>query len=361
MTDEDYMRRAIELAKKGEGRTNPNPLVGAVIVKNGEIIGEGYHERYGSLHAERNALKNCKVSPEDATIYVTLEPCCHYGKQPPCSLALIDSGVKKVVIGSRDPNPLVSGKGVMQLKEAGIEVVTDFLKEECDALNEVFFCFMEKKRPYVALKYAMSADGKITDNEGKSQWITGETARGHVHTLRNKYAGIIAGIDTVLADDPMLNVRGIEDPTQPVRIILDTNGKIPVSSKLVQSATEIPLIVACARIEAGKKQLLTDLGVKVLILPIKDGRVDLNALLEALYEEKIDSILVEGGGRVNGSFLTEGLFDKVYAYVGGMLLGGEGKSPIAGGGVALNEAVRLIPSDIKCFDNDVLIEYRVLD
>ena len=382
MSEEEFMRRAIALAKLGEGHTNPNPLVGAVIVKNGKIIGEGYHEVYGSLHAERNALKNCTESPEDATIYVTLEPCCHFGKQPPCTMAIIDAGIKKVVIGSRDPNPLVSGKGAAQLREAGIEVVQDFLREECDALNDVFFCYMEKKRPYVALKYAMSADGKITDKDGASQWITGEEARKHVHSLRNKYAGILAGIGTVLADDPMLNVRGIENPAQPTRIILDTCGRIPLDSKLVKTAKEIPLIIACCMMEVSKKEKLMEAGAKIIMLPRPKGTqpkgtdpfgqkfepkgsvpfgcsVPIGDLMEALYEEKIDSILVEGGGAVNGSFLSTGIFDKVYTYVGGKMLGGCGKSPVGGAGIALPDAALLTPRQVQTFGNDLLIEYDV--
>ena len=207
MQPNDYMRRAIELAKKARGFTSPNPMVGAVIVKDNRIIGEGYHERCGQLHAERNALASCKESPKGAVMYVTLEPCCHYGKTPPCTEAIIEAGIRKVVIGSRDPNPKVSGKGAKQLRKAGIEVEEDFLRTECDALNPVFFHYISTGTPYVVLKYAMTADGKIASHTGKSKWITGEKARNHVHQLRHWYSGIMVGIDTVLADDPMLNCR----------------------------------------------------------------------------------------------------------------------------------------------------------
>ncbi len=243
---EQYMRLAIELAAKGEGHTDPNPLVGAVIVKDGRIIGEGYHEVYGSLHAERNALKACSEDPRGADMYVTLEPCCHYGKQPPCTLAVIEAGIKHVYVGSSDPNPKVAGKGTAQLREAGIEVTEGFMKAECDALNPIFFHYISTNSPYIALKYAMTADGRIATDNGKSQWITGAKAREHVHKLRNRYKGILVGIGTVLADDPMLTCR-TDGGRNPVRIVLDTNLRIPLDSRLVQSAGDIPLIVVCGR------------------------------------------------------------------------------------------------------------------
>lgn len=210
--NQKYMLRAIELAKLGTGFVNPNPLVGAVIVKNGRIIGEGYHMKYGTLHAERNALKNCTESPEGAEMYVTLEPCCHYGKNPPCTDAVIASGIKKVYVGSDDPNPLVAGKGIKILRENGIEVVTHFMKEECDKLNDIFFYYITNKKPYVILKYAMTADGKIATSTGKSKWISNEASREHTHQTRKKVAAILVGIGTVLNDNPMLNCR-CENPS----------------------------------------------------------------------------------------------------------------------------------------------------
>ena len=243
MTDEQYMRRAIELAKRGMGYTSPNPMVGAVIVKDGRIIGEGWHERYGELHAERNALKHCKESPRGADMYVTLEPCCHHGKQPPCVEAVIEAGIKRVYVGSDDPNPLVAGGGIKILKEHGIEVVTQVLKDECDRLNEVFFYFIQTRRPYVAMKYAMTMDGKIATYSGLSKWITGEKAREHVQNLRHRYKAIMAGIGTVLADDPLLTCR-IEGGVNPIRIICDTHLKLPLESQIVNTAKEVPTIVA---------------------------------------------------------------------------------------------------------------------
>ena len=240
--NEKYMRHAINLAKTAAGHTNPNPMVGAVIVKDGRIIGLGCHERYGELHAERKALQQLTEPADGAEMYVTLEPCCHYGKQPPCTEAVIKSGIKRVIIGSADPNPKVAGKGVRQLRAAGIEVIEDFMREECDSINPVFFHYITRNIPYVALKYAMTADGRIATDAGKSMWITGEEARAHVHTLRNYYSGILAGIGTVLADDPLLTCR-MPGGRNPVRIILDSDLRIPMESRLVQTAKETPLIV----------------------------------------------------------------------------------------------------------------------
>ena len=245
MTDEYYMRRAIALAQKGEGQVSPNPLVGAVIVKDGKIIGEGYHEHYGQPHAERNALANCIQSPEGATIYVTLEPCCHHGKQPPCTDALLAAGIRRVVIGSKDPNPLVHGKGIRILREHGVEVTEQVLQDECDEMNEVFFHYIQTKLPFVILKYAMTLDGKIATYTGASRWVTGEAARAHVHRMRNRYHAIMVGVGTVLADDPMLNVR-VEGWKSPVRIVCDSSLRIPLDSQIVRSAKEYRTIVAYA-------------------------------------------------------------------------------------------------------------------
>ena len=245
MTDEFYMRRAIELAKKGRGWTNPNPMVGAVIVKNGSIIGEGYHEKCGELHAERNAIASLTESAEGATLYVTLEPCCHYGKTPPCTEAILEQKIARVVIGSRDPNPKVSGKGAKILREAGVRVEEDFLREECDALNPVFFHYITTGLPYVAMKYAMTADGKIATKTGASKWISGEEARSLVHEMRHDYMAIMAGIGTVLADDPMLNVR-LEGKKSPVRIICDSMLRIPLDNQICQTAGRYRTIVAYA-------------------------------------------------------------------------------------------------------------------
>lgn len=372
MTDRDYMLRAIELAEKGRGFTDPNPLVGAVIVKDGRIIGEGYHEIYGSLHAERNAIKHLTESAEGADMYVTLEPCCHYGKQPPCTEAVIASGVKRVVVGSFDPNPQVAGKGTALLREAGIEVVEGFMREECDALNPVFFHFITENEPYIALKYAMTADGKIATKTGKSMWITGETARGHVQQLRAIYPGIMVGIGTVLADDPMLTCR-LEGKRNPVRIVLDTKLRIPLESKLVNSVTaEAPVIVICGDgAEAAsqnqsmsfseKRRLLEEKGVEVISVETVAGEVSITVALKELGKRKIAAVLVEGGGNVNASFVKAGKVNCVYTYLGAKIFGGSGKyTPVTGEGIdEVEEALLLENPQVQTFDNDVLVRYEV--
>ena len=284
MTDEYYMRRAIALAQKGEGQVSPNPLVGAVIVKDGKIIGEGYHEHYGQPHAERNALANCIQSPEGATIYVTLEPCCHHGKQPPCTDALLAAGIRRVVIGSKDPNPLVHGKGIRILREHGVEVTEQVLQDECDEMNEVFFHYIQTKLPFVILKYAMTLDGKIATYTGASRWVTGEAARAHVHRMRNRYHAIMVGVGTVLADDPMLNVR-VEGWKSPVRIVCDSSLRIPLDSQIVRSAKEYRTIVAYAGREENEEiteKIAKNLKTGWTIERI--SKVDVSLLKLAIYE-----------------------------------------------------------------------------
>ena len=368
-----YMRRAITLAKRGSGYTSPNPLVGAVIVRDNRIIGEGYHTLYGRLHAERAALANCSEDPRGATLYVTLEPCCHHGKQPPCCDAIIEAGISTVIIGSRDPNPLVAGKGTAILRTHGITVIEDFMKEECDRLNPIFFHYITEKSPYVALKYAMSADGKIALATGESRWITGPKARRHVHKLRQAYGSILVGIETVLADNPMLTCRLDHTPLpprQPVRIVLDSHLRIPLDSALVQSAKEVPLLIVC---EAGcvpecseKYQALLSAGAEILTVSIHPatGRLDVQQLLQELGHRGIDSLLVEGGGSVHASFLNQGLAHRLYLYLGAQILGGGGKSPVGSLPIAsMADTVRLGTPTLHTWgkeDRDVLLEYELL-
>ena len=357
-----YMERAIELAKKGMGFTSPNPMVGAVIVKDGKIIGEGYHERCGELHAERNALASLTEAAEGATIYVTLEPCCHYGKTPPCTEAIIEHKLGKVVIGSRDPNPLVAGKGAALLREAGIEVVEDFMREACDAINSIFFHYITTKRPYVAMKYAMTMDGKIATRTGASKWITGEAAREHVQQLRHQYKGIMVGIETVLEDNPMLNCR-MEGGVDPVRIICDSRLRIPLDSRIVQTAKEIPTVVATTLNKEDERHLkqkaLMDAGVNVLIIPEKDGHIDLTALMDELGEQGIDSILLEGGGTLNEGALKAHIVHKAYVYVAPKIFGGtEAKTPVGGQGVNVpDQAYKFQLMEWKKIGEDLLVSY----
>ena len=372
MPEEKYMRRAIELAKKGSGHVNPNPLVGAVIVRDGEIIGEGYHECYGQFHAERNAIANAKKrgnSLEGSTIYVTLEPCCHYGKTPPCTEAIIEEKIARVVVGSDDPNPLVSGKGFQMLREKGIEVIPHFLKEECDAMNHVFFHYIRTGTPYVAMKYAMTMDGKIACYTGDSKWVTGEESRAHVQTLRNHYKGIMAGIGTVLADDPMLNCR-IEGGRDPIRIIADSHLRIPIDSQLVRTAGQQPLIVACLPdADEEKAAQLQEKGVEVLRIPgvttadITEEQkevISLPVLMKELGARKIDGILLEGGGQLNESALQAGIVDRIYCYIAPKIFGGaQAKTPVEGQGLTrAADAWQFNRIGMQEFGQDILLEYE---
>lgn len=372
MPEEKYMRRAIKLAKKGSGHVNPNPLVGAVIVRDGEIIGEGYHECYGQLHAERNAIANAKKrgnSLEGSTIYVTLEPCCHYGKTPPCTEAIIEEKIARVVVGSDDPNLLVSGKGFQMLREKGIEVIPHFLKEECDAMNHVFFHYIRTGTPYVAMKYAMTMDGKIACYTGDSKWVTGEESRAHVQTLRNHYKGIMAGIGTVLADDPMLNCR-IEGGRDPIRIIADSYLRIPMDSQLVRTAGQQPLIVACLPdADEEKAAQLQEKGVEVLRIPgvttadITEEQkevISLPVLMKELGARKIDGILLEGGGQLNESALQAGIVDRIYCYIAPKIFGGaQAKTPVEGQGLTrAADAWQFNRIGMQEFGQDILLEYE---
>lgn len=362
MNDEFYMKRAIELAKNGEGFVSPNPLVGAVIVKDGKIIGEGYHEKCGELHAERNAFKSCKESAEGGTIYVTLEPCCHYGRTPPCTEAIIEAKISRVVIGSRDPNPLVSGKGAEILRKAGIEVVEDFLREECDRLNPIFFQYITTRLPYVSLKYAMTADGKIATYSGKSKWITNEYSRNDVHRLRRKYRAIMVGIGTVLADNPMLNCR-IENGRNPIRIVCDSNLRIPLDCNICKTANEISTIVVSAIENPEKQNKLEKMGVKTLVLPDKKGKVDLKKLMSYLGKNSIDSVLIEGGGILAYSALESGIVNHIYSYIAPKIFGGQNaKTPVESIGVeSPDECFKLKRTALHEIGSDILIEYDVLE
>ena len=358
--DREYMKRAIELAAKGEGWVHPNPMVGAVIVKDGQIIGEGYHRKFGELHAERNAIASLSQPAEGATIYVTLEPCCHHGKTPPCTEAIIENKIARVVIGSRDPNPLVAGQGAKILREAGIQVEEDFMREECDRLNPVFFHYITTGLPYVIMKYAMTADGKIATKTGASKWISGEESREEVHRMRHACMGIMAGIGTVKADDPMLNCR-IENGRDPVRIICDSNLSISPGTQIIKTAKDIETIIVCANEDAGKTAVLKEKGAEVLVLPGEDGRPDLKKLMETMGGRGIDSVLIEGGGTLNENALKAGIVNEVRTFVAPKLFGGVAKSPVMGEGVETpDEAYALEMTDIKKTGDDLMIRYRVL-
>lgn len=360
MQPEYYMNLAIEEAKKGEGFTNPNPMVGAVIVKDGRIISRDYHHRCGEYHAERNAILNCKEDMTGAELYVTLEPCCHYGKTPPCTEIIIESGIRKVYIGSMDPNPLVAGKGAEILKQHGIEVETGICEEECLSLNKVFFHYIRYQTPYVVMKYAMTADGKIATRTGASKWITGETARERVHKSRHKYMGIMVGVGTVLADNPSLTCR-LEGLNSPVRIVCDTHLRTPLTSELVSTAKDVPVILATAVTDEEAIRPFTDRGCQVLQIPLKNEHIDLQILMKKLGEMGIDSILLEGGAELNYSALKSGIVHALDMYIAPKLFGGiDAKTPVAGEGVELPDgAFSLCRPKIQQIREDILIAWEV--
>ena len=363
MSHEDYMRKALELAKKGIGFTAPNPMVGAVIVKDGKIIGQGYHRKYGDLHAEANAISDCKAHGADcagADMYVTLEPCCHQGKQPPCTEAIIKSKIKRVFVGSADPNPIVAGKGVKQLRDNGIEVTESVLREECDSINEVFFHYITKKRPFVTMKYAMTMDGKIACYTGASKWITSEASRDNVQHERMKNSAIMVGIGTVLSDDPRLTCR-VPGGKNPLRIICDSSLRTPLESNVVHTAKNVPTLIATVCSDADKIAPYEEAGCTVVTVPKKAGHVDLEELMRVLGEEmNIDSILLEGGGELNWGALNAGIVQKVQVYISPKLFGGSAKTPIGGRGVPIpSEAFMLDDRKIFRCGDDLMIESRV--
>lgn len=361
--DIEYMRRAMELAERGVGFTNPNPMVGAVIVKGGKVIGEGWHERCGEWHAERNAFRNCTVPAEGATMYVTLEPCCHYGKTPPCTEAIIEHGIARVVVGMEDPNPLVAGKGIALLREAGIEVVCGVEEEVLREQNRVFLKYISTKLPWVAMKTAMTLDGKIATRTGDSKWITGAEARAYVHELRHRFMAILVGIGTVVADDPLLNCRiegrGVR---QPIRVVVDSNARLSLDSQLVKTAGEYRTIVAHTRFAPEERvKALRETGVEMLLCKEKEGLVDVRNLLELLGLSGIDSILLEGGGSLNYTFLSEGLADELYAFIAPKIVGGmNAKTPVEGAGMEkMADAINLELENVLNIGHDVLLKLKV--
>ena len=360
MSHEKFMKLALEEAQKGCGWVSPNPLVGCVIVKNGDIIGRGYHKEYGDWHAERNALASCGQKPDGAVLYVTLEPCCHYGKTPPCTEAIIDSGITEVVVGLRDPNPLVSGKGIATLQEKGIRVTVGVLEEKCIQQNEVFLHFITKRTPFVAMKYAMTADGKTATVNGLSKWITGQTAREHVHLLRHRYAAIMVGVGTVIADDPMLTCR-LPDCKNPVRVVCDTHLRIPLKSNIVKTAGEITTYIATCSRDTEKADRLRRAGCEMLQIPFAGEHTDLRALMAELGTRQLDGILLEGGAALHGSALKAGIVNKLYAYIAPKIFGGaRALTAVGGSGVGSpDEAYRLENREITLLDDDVLLEYSL--
>ena len=306
------MREALRIAAYASGRTTPNPLVGAVIVKDNRIVGQGWHRKAGTEHAEIHALHQAGELAKGADIYVTLEPCSHYGKTPPCCQAIIKAGIKKVIVAMTDPNPLVAGNGLKELKAAGIEVVEGVCRDEAEKLNEVFLKWIVHKMPFIVVKTAMTLDGKIATVSGDSKWITNEKSRKFVHQLRDLYDGILIGIGTVLADNPTLTTRLDHLGKNPVRIIVDSKARIPLDSIVITDKSAHTILAVTERASQEKIAALLQVGIEVIVTKEKADRVDLSDLLKILAEKNICSILVEGGSRINYSFFVEHLVDKVH-------------------------------------------------
>jgi len=355
-----FMRRALELAAHARGRTSPNPMVGAVLAKNGTVIGEGFHAFAGSDHAELEALREAETSADGATLYVTLEPCCHFGRTPPCVDRIIKAGVTRVVAACEDPNPAVSGKGFAALRAGGVIVEVGLLAEEATRLNEAFFTYIRTGRPFVILKVAASLDGKIATRTGDSRWITGESARQHVHQIRNEVDAVLVGIGTILRDDPMLTTRlGTPDQRDPTRVIVDNLARLPLHAQVINRASTAPTIVAVsemapqARLESLERE-----GAQVLVVPGSPRRVSLLRLMEALGKMDFLSVMIEGGAEINASALQEGVVDKVLLFLAPILIGGKSTPPAVGGeGIeTLRQSTRLRNVRIERFGEDVLIE-----
>ncbi|MEN6326808.1 MAG: bifunctional diaminohydroxyphosphoribosylaminopyrimidine deaminase/5-amino-6-(5-phosphoribosylamino)uracil reductase RibD [Syntrophomonas sp.] len=358
--DKKFMQRALDLAAMARGRTSPNPLVGAVIVKAGEIIGEGYHRKAGTPHAEVHALNAAgDYDLSDATMYVSLEPCSHYGRTPPCADALVKAGLQRVVIATRDPNPLVAGRGVKILENAGIETAVGLLEEPATRLNEVFFKYIQRGQPFVSLKTAMTIDGKIASYTGDSRWVTGEAARNFVHQLRNSYDAIMVGIGTVLADDPQLNTRlPGEDIKDPIRIIVDGQLDLPLESKIVKTArTQRSIVFAAKNHDKEKAGMLKAWGLEIVEIGEEAANLLLENVMEQLGTMGICSVLLEGGAQINAYMLEHNLVDKVYWFIAPKIIGGRNApSPVAGQGIALmNEAIKLKRVEVKNFDDDLCL------
>lgn len=354
--DRPWMEHALALAEQGRGHVEPNPLVGAVLVRDGNKVGEGWHQHFGAAHAEINALAQAGEAARGATLYVTLEPCCHHGKTPPCTAAIIRTGIRRVVAAMQDPFAEVTGKGAAELRAAGIDVEIGLCEREARRLNAPYLKLLGG-RPYVHAKWAMTLDGKIATRTGDSKWITSPAARSRVHELRGRMDAVIVGIGTALADNPRLTVRP-PGPRIPCRIVLDSHGRLPAGSYLASTAKQTPtLIVSGGPVAPERARPLQALGCDILPLRATDNRPDITALLDELGRRRWTNILVEGGGAVLGSFLDAGAIDEVHVFIAPRLLGGaDAKSPIGGRGAAsIAEALALNEWTVERIDCDVLL------
>lgn len=360
MNDIKYMKQAITIAKKGCGFVNPNPMVGAVIVKKHKIIAQGYHKTYGGFHAEKLALQQCE-DPNDATLYVTLEPCNHHGKTPPCVDAIIQSGISRVVIGTLDPNPIMAGKSVILLRQANIQVDIGILEKECKQLIVHFRKYITTHTPYVVMKYAMTMDGKIATYTKQSKWISSITSRQHVQQIRKEFQAIMVGVQTVIDDNPSLTCR-IPNSKPLIRIICDTNLRTPLSSAIVQTAYKIPTWIATCSSQQNIINQFQSKGCKIIQVRKLNSQVDLQHLMQVLGDLEISSVIIEGGGHLHWSALHQKIVDKLHIYIAPKLIGGKhAPSPIQGIGISqLQHAIHLHQTNMQQFEEDLFIESDVI-
>ena len=359
-SDEKFMKLALSLAEKGRGYVNPNPLVGAVIVKDGKVIGEGYHTAFEKPHAEIEAINSATEDIKGATMYVTLEPCCHQGKTPPCTEAIIKNQLARVVVATTDPNPLVSGSGIEKLKQSNIEITVGVLEEMAKIQNEVFIHYMTTNLPFTILKYAMSLDGKIACHTGDSKWITSEKSRTDVHRLRSSVNAVVTGIGTILSDDASLNVRLIDSKgKEPHRIVVDSVARISLDAKILNLDSKSDTYIAVTEAASDEKlKKLEDYGVKIIMTKSKDGKVDLEELWKELGFLGMDSILIEAGEQLNAALLEAKLVNKIRAYIAPKIIGGtNAKSPIGGyGATNMSEVINLKSMNVTHIENDFVVE-----
>ena len=365
--DRRYMRMALRLAARGRGRTSPNPHVGAVVVGAGDtLLGKGYHRKVGAEHGEIAALAATVEPTEGAELFVNLEPCCHQGRTGPCTRAIIQAGIRRVVVGMKDPNPLVNGKGIRALRRAGVEVCTGVLEQDCQELNAAFICYMQNRRPLVTFKSAVTLDGKVATRGGHSRWVTGAASRKAGHRMRDTHDAIAVGVGTVLGDDPTLTCREVRGGRDPVRVVVDSRLRTPVDAKVMRAAADSAaptLVVTSSRASARKTRALTRAGAEVLVVDLDaDGRhVDVGSMLSALAERGLLSLLLEGGPRLAGAFWRAGLVDRMAAFVAPKVLGdARAMSMVAGAPAELmSEAVELADVRVRRMGRDVLVEGKI--
>ncbi len=354
------MRRALELARKGEGRTSPNPLVGAVIVKHGRVVGEGYHKKAGGPHAEIAALRKAAARARGADLYVNLEPCCHHGRTPPCTQAIIDAGIKNVMVGMRDPNKRIGGKGIRQLKKNGVRVTAGVLRKECGRINEVFVKYIRTRRPYVILKSALSLDGRIATRSGDSQWISGPQARERVHQMRDKADAVLVGSGTVLKDNPRLTARLKKGKgNHPARVILDGRNRVPLTANVFKNGGSQRIIyVSGPRLRPSRGKRLRRMGVEVLVLNEKKGNLDLRQLMKKLGKMEFSSLLIEGGAEVYAGALKAGIVDKIVFFVAPIIIGGrDARGAVGGEGIEkIRQAYKIKNLTVVPVGNDLMLE-----